>query len=64
MHSNSNTRLKSTGEPVIILIDDGADPSRGSAGSGYTLCLLPPQSPGHKPRMQWIRGQVLIAGRR
>lgn len=59
MKTKSNGRLKSTGEPVVILVEDGADPHQGSARSGYSLCLLPPQAPGHKPRVQWIRGQRL-----
>lgn len=59
MSEQSNARLKSTGEPVMILASDGANPRVGSATSGYSLCLMPPQAPGHKRRFQWIRSERL-----
>ncbi|MCC5865347.1 MAG: hypothetical protein JJU31_09540 [Wenzhouxiangella sp.] len=60
MNGRTNVRLKSTNESVVILVEDGADPRHGPARTGYRLCQLPPQSPGHKPRLQWIRGQRLL----
>ena len=59
MSENFNARLKSTGEPVVILVSDGADRKIGPASSGYRLCLLPPQALGHKRRFQWVRSEKL-----
>jgi len=49
--------LKSTGETVHKLADD-ARPQGGDSGVRF-LCLLPPQSPGHNPRHQWIGADKL-----
>lgn len=57
MAHTSHARLKSTGEPVIILPSGGADQRAGTATSGYRLCLLPPQAPRHRKRFEWIRRQ-------
>lgn len=45
--------LKSTGEPAVILYSPPG--GHGSGPSTRHLCLLPPQAPGHRRRMQWIR---------
>lgn len=59
MSGNSNVRLKSTGEPVMVLVETGADSSVRKAASGYKFCRLPPQSPGHRRRFQWISEKKL-----
>ncbi|MGY6588392.1 MAG: hypothetical protein ACXIUB_08910 [Wenzhouxiangella sp.] len=52
MNTRNEATLASTGEKVILL------GSRQANGSRY-LCLLPPQQPWHRPRVQEIRGEKL-----
>jgi len=49
--------LKSTGEKVTVLAHDARAPGAGAAGR--YLCVLPPQSPGHRERKEWIGSDKL-----
>jgi len=51
MSEHGNARLKSTGEPVVIL--------NPGSGDRYRHCLLPPQAPWHRSRVQWIGKEKL-----
>lgn len=49
--------LKSTGETVTILDHDPQ--AQGARNDGRYLCVLPPQSPGHEKRKEWIGADKL-----
>jgi len=57
MIENRKAVLKSTGETVTILAHDPRAP--GAGATGRHLCVLPPQSPGHRERKEWIGSDKL-----
>jgi hypothetical protein len=52
MNGRSDAVLQATGEKLVLL-------HSSASTNGRHLCLLPPQQPWHRPRIQEIRSERL-----